>query len=183
MRRSPKVSVLIRSVPSTRRSVSMLLSESWYRPWAARTDCVSNCSSRAWAFRRSGRWLSCVSWRRSDGVALSMIVWAMFSGSWGKSLSSRATSGEGAGAGLGAVVARRCRVSLSRGGGGAFSTCMRRNSPSSVPLISRICSSCSSLKPSVLWPRRRIRVGPSHARGFSVSQTQAPWLLWRRVGA
>ncbi|MNK91516.1 hypothetical protein D3C87_1116150 [compost metagenome] len=69
MRRLPKVSVLMRKVPSTRRSVSTLISASLYKPWAARTACVSNRSSRAWVFMRSGRrWFCAICWR-SDAVA------------------------------------------------------------------------------------------------------------------
>ncbi|MNK91517.1 hypothetical protein D3C87_1116160 [compost metagenome] len=45
---------------------------------------------------------------------------------------------------------RFCKVSISSGGGGVFSICILRSAVSSVPLIKRIRSSCSSLKASMV---------------------------------
>ncbi|MNY17480.1 hypothetical protein D3C86_1508020 [compost metagenome] len=77
---------------------------------------------------------------------------------------------------------KRLMVSASTGGGGVFSTCIRRSAASSVPLPMRICSSSVDEKRSTRCPRRRIRVSPCQSPGVSTSCTHAPWPLCSSLG-
>ncbi|MNQ54711.1 hypothetical protein D3C85_687840 [compost metagenome] len=62
----------------------------------------------------------------------------MFSTTWagssGKSLNNKVISGDNAAGGF-TGAPRRCKVSVSKGGGGACSMCILRSAASSVPLI------------------------------------------------